>query len=154
MPKKLHKCNKCKRNKPISDFYLTKAKSGKLYPRSRCKHCYNAASIKAFKLHPEWLCKMQQRRKQKRASAPFRLDTVQALGLTVEQAFEIYNAQKGRCAICEKPPKDTRLALDHNHATGKPRQFLCAGCNGDLGVLENGEHLKKLQDYLEKHRRS
>ena len=131
---------------------MTTAKSGKQYPRSCCKICYNKASIKAFSRHPEWLRKMHQRRQQKRASVPFRLETVQVLGLTVEQALEIYNAQNGLCAVCGKPPKGIRLALDHNHITGKPRQFLCAGCNGDLCVLENSEHLKKLQDYLERHR--
>jgi hypothetical protein len=152
MIKAAYMCKECKKTKPISEFYLVTLKTGAQYPRSRCKPCYNTNSLKAFSRHPEWLRRMHQRKKEKRAALPFRLETLRAMNLTIEKAFEIYTAQKGLCAVCHKPPGKHRLALDHDHKTGKPRQFLCAGCNSDLAVLESGEHLKKLQDYLEKHR--
>jgi hypothetical protein len=103
--------------------------------------------------HPEWMERMRTRRTLKRASLPFRMETVRAFGLTLEQAMDMYNAQGGVCAICGVDPKLTkrRLVLDHDHSTGKPRQFLCCACNMDLAVLENKKRLARLQAYLEKH---
>ncbi len=48
---------------------------------------------------------------------------------------------RGVCAICGKTPKSSRdLVLDHNHATGQVRGFLCRSCNGALGCLEPRLH--------------
>ena len=64
-----------------------------------------------------------------------------------------FKQQKGRCAICLHPPKDSkRFAVDHNHATGKVRGLLCSVCNGRiLGRLErfkNRASLRQITDYL------
>jgi hypothetical protein len=46
---------------------------------------------------------------------------------------ELYDAllelQGGRCAICRHMPRETRLAVDHDHLTGRVRGLLCAGQN-------------------------
>ena len=57
-------------------------------------------------------------------------------------------AQHGVCYICkrEKP-----LNVDHCHRTGKVRKLLCAGCNTGLAILENLDHLARLQAYLLEH---
>lgn len=64
---------------------------------------------------------------------------------------EVYDAlldlQGGRCAICRQMPREFRLAVDHDHVTGRVRGLLCAGqeqgCNwnyrkalGDVGTAE------------------
>lgn len=45
-------------------------------------------------------------------------------------------AQGGTCALCRKPPGPRRkLAVDHDHDTGRIRGLLCAHCNTSLGAL-------------------
>lgn len=41
----------------------------------------------------------------------------------------IFLSQGGVCAICRKPPKQVRLAIDHDHKTGLVRGLLCSICN-------------------------
>src|SRR5574341_314869 len=58
--------------------------------------------------------------------------------------------QDGVCAICGKANKDgRRLAIDHNHATGKVRGLLCTKCNLNLGIIES--FLKQALEYLDKY---
>lgn len=70
--------------------------------------------------------------------------------LTPSQYRDLYLAQKGRCAICQKAkgkhPDDPkgrggrRLGVDHNHVTGQVRGLLCTGgdktCNRIIGWLD------------------
>jgi Recombination endonuclease VII len=50
-------------------------------------------------------------------------------GITEAQYNELLAYQGGCCAICRKPPKGRRLAVDHDHKTGKVRGLLCYFCN-------------------------
>jgi hypothetical protein len=82
-------------------------------------------------------------------------------GISQEQYDEMLRRQKGVCALCHKPETATRsgrireLCLDHCHATGKPRAFLCSNCNTLLGrVRDDIGRLHQLIDYIEKHRSS
>lgn len=72
-------------------------------------------------------------------------------GLSQADYDRMYAAQGGVCAICGKPPKKKRLSVDHDHRTGKVRALLCAGCNGDLAILENPQQLAKSIAYLAGH---
>jgi hypothetical protein len=40
----------------------------------------------------------------------------------------------GRCAICGAEPLDGRLVIDHCHASGQVRGWLCRSCNTREGV--------------------
>jgi len=53
-------------------------------------------------------------------------------GLTIGEYDALLKRQKGRCAICRRPPKKRRLYVDHDHATKKIRGLLCASCNSSL----------------------
>ncbi len=65
-------------------------------------------------------------------------------------------AQGGVCAICGLPEtrvvkgKLNRLAVDHDHTTGRVRGLLCFRCNTCLGRFEdNVELLRAAEAYLE-----
>lgn len=77
-----------------------------------------------------------------------------------ELGFEaLWNAFKGKCAICEnnlRLPTKTRgqaldiVAIDHNHKNGNVRGLLCNACNKGIGLLkEDVEVLKRAINYLE-----
>jgi len=70
-------------------------------------------------------------------------------GITPEEYNLLLNLQKGKCAICEKPPTIRRLDIDHNHSTGIIRGLLCRSCNRFLGIIENNIiMMNKLDSYL------
>jgi hypothetical protein len=52
--------------------------------------------------------------------------------------YALFELQRGRCAICQVPQEQMgeRLAVDHEHATGKVRGLLCRPCNKALGAHE------------------
>jgi hypothetical protein len=60
--------------------------------------------------------------------------------------------QNGVCAICGKAPITNRLAIDHNHTTGKSRGLLCLPCNGLLNRVESiPGWATKAEAYLAEH---
>lgn len=66
----------------------------------------------------------------------------------------MFKRQGGRCAGCGGRPRTKRLAVDHNHKTGRNRGLLCDICNHDiLGPAERLADpvgtLRRLADYLE-----
>jgi hypothetical protein len=59
-------------------------------------------------------------------------------GITVADYDDLFDRQKGLCAICKEPPSPTNtrsgvLHVDHCHASGKIRGLLCFPCNTMLG---------------------
>jgi len=72
-------------------------------------------------------------------------------GLTVEQYNEIFDQQRGECAICGKHQTELTkgLAVDHNHETGKVRGLLCSYCNTAIGSFkESIGTMKKAIEYI------
>lgn len=74
-------------------------------------------------------------------------------GITIEEYDLMLKAQDGLCAICREPevvadPKNPetmkRLAVDHDHDTGKVRGLLCQRCNMGLGYFRDKDHLLDL----------
>lgn len=58
--------------------------------------------------------------------------------------------QNGKCAICGLIPEGKRLAVDHNHDTGKIRGLLCSRCNRFLvPSTASPEILRRAAEYLE-----
>lgn len=88
------------------------------------------------------------------------MEVVQKHNITYEEYKWMFDAQGGKCYICDKVETKKsrttgqvcRLALDHNHVTGKIRKLLCHNCNIVVGhCKESIEFLKKTIEYLEKH---
>ena len=70
-------------------------------------------------------------------------------GITPERYDLILDSQHGVCAICGRPPKTRRLAVDHDHKTKRVRGLLCHLCNQGLGFLRAPMLLRRAADYLE-----
>lgn len=73
-------------------------------------------------------------------------------GISEEKYRDMLAEQNGVCAVCKRPPTETKLCIDHNHKTGKVRGLLHRWCNVIVGYLEAHNRLKDFQDYLEAHR--
>jgi hypothetical protein len=70
-------------------------------------------------------------------------------GITIAQYERLLRKQKYVCAICHKPKKKFRLAVDHDHATGKIRGLLCVPCNlYVVGRLDDLKLRKRIFKYL------
>ena len=61
--------------------------------------------------------------------------------ITREEYDKILRLQRGRCAICQKPPKTKRLAVDHCHKSGLIRGLLCWRCNNAIGKFGDDQTL-------------
>ena len=75
-------------------------------------------------------------------------------GLSTEKYIEMLEKQNYRCAICGRHQEELerRMAVDHNHDTGKNRELLCNNCNLGIGHLRDEPALiRKAAEYLEKH---
>jgi hypothetical protein len=64
-------------------------------------------------------------------------------GLTKEQFDQMFEVQKGLCAICKFDLLKGiyGVAVDHDHVTGKVRGLLCHPCNRGLGQFQDSENL-------------
>lgn len=73
-------------------------------------------------------------------------------GLALQDYREILERQGNACAICKKPARP--LCIDHCHATGQVRGFLCRKCNLALGYCNDDPELHRAAAaYLEAARR-
>jgi hypothetical protein len=69
--------------------------------------------------------------------------------LTEPEYDSILKHQGGVCAGCGEPPRKTRLAVDHDHKTGRIRGLLCWLCNRAIGILrDNARAATRLGAYL------
>jgi len=116
-------CNRCQEYRPQGDFAPNPSKSAGLAP-----YCRPCTSDYAF-----------ERR------------LIRVYGITMEQYLATLEEQGGRCAICQKKPRARRLAVDHNHKTGRVRGLLCTRCNHKLlgASGENPQILRRAAEYLE-----
>ncbi|WP_089403800.1 endonuclease domain-containing protein [Geodermatophilus saharensis] len=91
---------------------------------SRCKSCHNATNKAAY------------RQRQ--------------YGMSDAELGELRVEQGDRCAICGEPDPQH---LDHDHRTGRVRQWLCQRCNHGLGLLRDDPAvLHAAAGYVERHR--
>lgn len=103
------------------------------YPGPRCLSCWRAETA---------------RRKQ----AAHGKYVEKKYDITEEDYWKLYEAQGGRCAICQRATgRARRLAVDHNHKTGEVRGLLCKPCNRyGLGMFarDSIELLERAANYL------
>ena len=100
-------CSRCKLEKNSKEFYSNPRTSSGL--RTECKPCSKEKGT---------------------------IQVIGRYGLSKEEYYSLLENQNGVCAICFKKDK-IRLAVDHNHNTGKVRGLLCSNCNRGIGLLKD-----------------
>jgi hypothetical protein len=94
--------------------------------------------------HPDLLAAKAAERKTYYATHPVEArnrSLRKKYGMAPEEYDTLFRAQEGVCAICGSTPGVRRLAVDHDHVTGKIRGLLCGTCNTGLGAFKDRPHL-------------
>jgi len=161
------KCLKCKKVKPILEFYEDKTRKDGY--QSWCKNCCRewsrnyylknkesclARSKKYVQEHPE-NCKKnlsksyykhhEKNRTQKKTyyykhkDRDRELKLKRKFNLSLDEYDKMFQEQDGCCAICGIHQSELKKALcvDHNHKTEKIRGLLCSNCNLAIGILKH-----------------
>lgn len=119
----MKQCKTCGTEKALSEFYV-RSETGAT--RTECKSC------------------VIDRQRYKK------------LGVCNADYVGMLMRQKGCCAVCDSmldSSRYTKLAVDHDHKTGKVRGLLCTNCNTALGLMKDSpERLARAAAYLNKHR--
>lgn len=106
---------------------------------ANCKDCPADGRRKAPYPGPRCATHHRARKKALREAAHSR--RIEATyGITSEQYEALYEAQGGKCWICQRATGRTRkLSVDHDHSTGYVRGLLCRPCNNILGHLRDDQ---------------
>lgn len=143
-------CSKCKKEKPLSEFYKDRNGRSKYGCRPDCKQCNKQTQ---FQYKQKNRRKTNRQRSEIRATWSADKKKEEGLktnyGLTLKQHKEMYIKQNGCCAICKQNLSYDRAMTDHNHKTDKVRGLLCQACNIGLGYIERDGFIKNALKYLE-----
>jgi hypothetical protein len=125
-------CGGCGKTKPLSEFYR-RGESGR---QARCAECQVAKSKAWKEANPD---RTRDQYKNK--------NLMKLYGISLAEYNEMFEDQKGRCAICEE--HYPVLCVDHCHVTGRVRKLLCSCCNASLGQLRENERIvENLLNYI------
>ena len=82
-------------------------------------------------------------------------DLMKRYGITIDEFEKLLIEQDNVCAACHQPEQRRhrggvcRLAVDHDHETGKVRGLLCSHCNVILGMANDDPSiLEGIIEYL------
>ena len=110
----------------------------------------------------EYHIKYHQENKEKRNAYTRKFNLKKRFGITPEEYEKLLVGQKSVCLICskigtsksKKGGKLYKLAVDHNHNTGKIRGLLCSKCNIGLGNFNDDVSLlEKAKQYILENRK-
>lgn len=153
------KCRACNIVKPLSEFSIRNRPAGQT-PRSRCRAC-DALEARAWQVmkgrahinryKSEARAKQRAQRPEAWAMASIRR-SAKKLGLSIEELLDRLETCRGLCEVCHQPATGkNRLAVDHDHLTGKFRGFLCGPHNTGMGMFgDDPDLLRAAADYLER----
>ncbi len=138
-------CSTCKELKPFSNFHNDKTNVKGKYLCYACKDC---ANLRSRDFHKKQSQGVEYKIAKKDAHIKF------TYGISLNEYLKKLSDQNFKCAICNTFLKGvgTHTHLDHDHSTGKIRDFLCGNCNRGLGSFkDNKEFLMEAIQYLESH---
>ena len=178
------KCTTCKEEQELSEFRKDRSRKDGIHPtcntcnkkiqRTWYQNNKKKAQNEAKKRHAENKDQINSKRRQQRKDNPekyreeskaynkanphiARESSWRRAGIkdmTVVRYNQMFEDQKGLCALCERPQEQfkRRFAIDHNHDTGKARGLLCDRCNTGLGKMNDSiNQLEKAIKYLKQY---
>ncbi|GHU93519.1 hypothetical protein FACS1894156_0450 [Bacteroidia bacterium] len=142
--------------------FLDTAKTGrpkgtaKEFPAKICNVCHILKSIEEFDINQNAVAGKTRRPTCKKCRKD--IDGV-ALKSSEKKRMETIKPEVFFvCPICKKasiPGITANLVIDHNHKTGKAREWICDSCNTGLGRFQdNIELVQETIKYLKKHNKS
>lgn len=147
----MKQCRDCGVKQGLEKFHINRSK--KDGRQGWCKSCHNKRARLWRRNNPGYYQKRLLRNPTYFRSSKLRL----LYGLTIEDYKNMFDVQRGLCAICGKVEcrkrrdgKLSPLSVDHNHGDGSVRGLLCHRCNVALAVLENSAWVKKARRYLQR----
>ncbi len=155
LPLGIKRCSKCKEAKPKAEFGLHKSAADGL--QYYCKKCAVLAVTASRKKDPSSHRQASLVWERANLTVEQKADNnlFHKLGLKPGSYAQMYDAQEGRCAICEttNPGKGSRrFHVDHCHDTDKVRALLCSCCNTGIGQLKHDvKLLLRAIEYLNTH---
>lgn len=130
--------------------------------RENCRRWYAANREKQIQSVTRWIANNPDKRREHQrnwrvnnpetAKRSVRRAYLKAeYGMTLEQYDEMLSHQDGVCAVCKSQcVVGIRLAVDHDHATGRIRGLLCVKCNRGIGSFDDDpERLIAASRYLD-----
>jgi Recombination endonuclease VII len=160
-------CTKCKKEKPITDFYVRNASyDGRA---CSCKACDNKRvknrdyMRNLYAKNREHFCEVQRTARAKDPERFRGYEIKKRFKMSMEDFNRRLEEQGGCCAICgavEPGARYNQWHIDHdrNHCNGRKscglcvRGILCHYCNTTLGnAKDSPDRLRKAADYLDKH---
>ena len=117
-------------------FASNGVRDGKRRYRNECRKCHSTIGSK------------RNMEKYHENRSKYLLDKY---GIDEEVYNNMFDSQQGCCAICKKHQTtfSIRLAVDHDHVTGKVRGLLCQSCNQALGLLQDSlTNISNALEYL------
>lgn len=141
-------CKACSVVKDASEFSIG---------RRTCRPCRSAEQIKKYWDSPEEYRSKKRGKLNKKARTEWQERNKDyqyfwhlnaTYGLTKEDYTSLLESQENKCAICGQDAQ-TRMVVDHCHATGKVRGLLCNSCNCGLGFFQdNVGFMQKAIEYI------
>lgn len=119
------------------------AKVGPFYGKTICGHLPHKGKGYCRKCYQRLFGRTAQQRREAHLRKNF--------GITSKEYAELAKKYKQGCWICGFTPKRSqrRLAVDHDHKTGRVRGLLCWNCNQGLGKFkDNVAYLLRAISYL------
>lgn len=167
------RCTKCGIVKAIYEFHWSSymRKDGIRLRISECKSCHNERGRKWSKENPDkdrehsnrWRAKNKDKARKTALLWQEKARFSRALNSCNKRAAEIGYAPciatveqisaafTGYCAMCGTKENERRLHMDHDHATGMFRWWLCGKCNSMIGFSgDSPELLEKAATELRK----
>src|SRR6516225_6625642 len=150
------RCPRCKEVKPLGEF-SPRRERGEGHVNTYCKACRCEMVRDSYWLNPAPKRDYARRRHHNvlkhdpahraYASKKAREAKLRARGLTDELYRKLYDAQDGRCRLCDEWRKT--LNIDHNHENNVTRGLLCLSCNTGLGHFRDSiPVLRRAIEYL------